>query len=479
MIRPVCIILARPFNDDDPCLIQAQGRNALVQTLDALSQIGVISQSILSIPNVVPSQIVSDLKSEGFNLCISKYDQPQHRLVELMDWMKVDTVVVLTAYSLLPEYRALKHAIRTVTEGHADLVFTQDVIPPKFFMVINRRVSQALVENMERPVPPFVFPAKLGEADHEGRFTLQPLTGLEESGERFLWELLFAGKPNAVPVNVFERFLAVCPPEHRFDRAAYRSFIQDEYTIEDMAPLETGLAMMSRWEPSIRLAMHINHARYLAPHFPDKKKTALEIGYGWTGITAQLVGLAFSQTRGVDLLKHSQEGVQTARDFLSMLAEIGLSPVPVFEGDAQPPQFFHCRLEEAKFESDSIDFCFSRMVLEHIDNMPVLARELGRIIRPGGVMVHEIGTQDHEDLSHIHFEFLRHSPQEWAALDKGTNLLRPCDFITFFEQVGFECLVLERDVRIVRPRRLHPYWEGYADEDLFCPRVVIKCVRRA
>lgn len=479
MPRPVCIVLARPTSGNDPCLMQAGGGNALAQTLHDLAEAEVVSRSVLSVPDVVPAGILAELREQGFDLEVSGHDQPQRRLLEVMEALEAETAVVLTSYSLLPDAQGLAEACRTVAEGRADMVFADEVIPPKFFMAVNRRAVEALAGTVARPVPPFVFPAKLAESERGGSLTIQSLRGLEGSGERFLWELLFAGKPNALPAPVFERFFAGCPAERRFDRAAYLSFILGEYGLEDTARLEAGLSRMNRWEPSIRLAMHINYARSLALHFPENRGTALEIGHGRTGMTAQLVGLAFARTMGVDLFKHSGEGIVAARDFLSYLAESGLAPVPVFEGETAPPEFINSRLEEAGLETGSIDFCFSRMVLEHIDNMPILARELARIMRPGGVMVHEIGTQDHEDLSHIHFEFLRHSPEEWAALGKGTNLLRPCDFVSLFEDAGFDCEIVERDVRIVRPKKLHSCWEGYADEDLYCPRVVIKSTRRA
>lgn len=479
MNRHVCIVLARPTMGNDPCLMRAEGGNALARTLSDLAEVGGVSRSVLSVSDVVPAGIRTELEEQGFDVVVSHHDQPQHRLLEVMDDLHADTVVVLTSYSLLPDAAALAEASRIVAAGGADMVFADEVIPPKFFMVINRQAATLLAETVERPVPPFVFPTKLGEANRDGRIVIQPLRGLEESGERFLWELFSAGKPNALPAPVFERFLAGCAPERRFDREAFRSFILGEYGLGDLTGLEAGLARMRRWDSSIRLAMHINYAGHLAPHFPETRGAALEIGYGKTGMTAQLVGLAFARTMGVDPFKHSIEGFQTTRAFLSDLSESGLLPVPVLGGETAPPHFINSRLEEAGLESGAIDFCFSRMVLEHIDNMSVLARELGRIMRPGGVMIHEIGTQDHEDLSHIHFEFLRHSPEEWAAMDKGTNLLRPCDFVALFEAEGFDCEILERDVRIVRPKRLHPHWEGYADEDLYCPRVVIKSVRRA
>lgn len=478
MSRPLCIVLARPTGGSDPCLMQAGGGNALVRTLADLSEAGVVSRSVLSVPDVVPGGILAELGAQGFDVTVSGHDQPQRRLLEVMDALEVETAVVLTSYSLLPDAEALADACRTIAEGRADFVYADEVIPPKFFMAVTRQAVEKLADSVRRPVPPFVFPAKLAESGRDGSLAIQPLRGLEESGERFLWELLSAGKPNALPAPVFERFLAGCPPGKRFDRNAFRSFILGEYGLDNTAQLEAGLERMSRWEPSIRLAMHINYARSLAAYFPETRGAALEIGHGRTGMTAQLVGLAFAKTKGVDLFKHSVDGIEAARDFLAYLAESGLAPVPVFEGETAPPEFINSRLEEAGLESGAIDFCFSRMVLEHIDNMPILARELARIMRPGGVMMHEIGTQDHEDLSHIHFEFLRHSPEEWAAMNKGTNLLRPSDFVSLFDEAGFDCEIIERDVRIVRPKKLHACWEGYAEEDLYCPRVVIKSTRR-
>lgn len=38
--------------------------------------------------------------------------------------------------------------------------------------------------------------------------------------------------------------------------------------------------------------------------------------------------------------------------------------------------------------------------------------------------------------------------------------------------------VLKRDVRIVRPGRLHESWSGYADRDLYCHRALLKVVAR-
>jgi len=458
--------------------MQANGQNALLETVHELHERGILSRCILSIPDNVPANIVTTLNEEGFDVAISRHDQPQRRLAEVMEAYGSDSVLVLTPYSLLPEAEGVADALHLVTSGQADMAFADEVIPPKFFMVVNKKAVDVLVDKLDHPLPPFIFPAKLAEADSDARLSISPVVGLEGADERFLWELFFAGKPSALPQDVFERFIARTSLDLRFNKSAFQSFVLAEYGLDEMGGLADKLDNMREWERSIRLAMHINHVRYLAPYFPENRGAALEIGHGKTGITAQLVGLAFEQAWGVDLFKHSREGVEAAREFLTFLVGKGLLDASGAKGTVSTPNFFNCRLEEAGLESDSIDFCFSRMVLEHIDNMPVLARELGRIVQPGGVMIHDIGTQDHEDLSHIHFEFLRHSPEEWAVMDKGTNLLRPCDFISLFEEAGFDCEVLMREVRIVRPKELHPHWEGYADDDLYCPRVVIKSIRR-
>lgn len=476
--QPICVVLARPMDQTDPCLLRIDGVNMLVATLRELKQRELFSHILVSIPQTVPESLLGPLKAEGITVVTSQYEEPQRRLLECMENHKAEVATVLTAYSLFIDIESLTQSLDLVRRGEADAVYAQDVIAPKFFMIINRCGAKKLASNLPRPVSPFAFPGKLEQlADNDLR-PPTPCTDIEGAGERFLWELLFAGERCAIPADVLKRFMVVTPVKERLNKASYLRFITSEYGISDASSLEKPLETMEPWDSSLRLGMHINYAGALAEHFPENRGAALEIGHGKTGITAQLVGIAFDQTFGVDLLKHSEDGIDAARKFLSALSTQKAGLLPVEGMPDATPSFLNCRLEEAEMESHSIDFCFSRMVLEHVDNIPTMSQELARVMKPGGVMIHEIGLQDHQDLSHIHFEFLKHSPEAWAKMHKGTNLLRINDFVDLWESMGFACEIIKRDMRIVRPDSIHSCWDGYSDEDLYCYRAVIKSIKR-
>ena len=126
-----------------------------------------------------------------------------------------------------------------------------------------------------------------------------------------------------------------------------------------------------------------------------------------------------------------------------------------------------------------LDFCFSHVVFEHVKPVEEVSRELHRLLKPGGVMIHEIGLMDHtKNSNNIEFEFLRHSRQEWLARDETTNLWRVNDFVELWSGLGFDVDVLERHVRVVPPTSLHPSWSGYAEQDLYCYKALVRAVRR-
>jgi len=63
---------------------------------------------------------------------------------------------------------------------------------------------------------------------------------------------------------------------------------------------------------------------------------------------------------------------------------------------------------------------------------------------------------------------------EELGLDKITNLWRVNDFVNLWQGLGFAVDVLSRKVRKAPPQRLHPSWNGYADEDLYCYTALIR-----
>lgn len=96
----------------------------------------------------------------------------------------------------------------------------------------------------------------------------------------------------------------------------------------------------------------------------------------------------------------------------------------------------------ASLASESIDFCFSNAVLEHIpkSDFAALAAETMRVLKPGGVCVHRVDLKDHLG-GGLHN--LRFSESAWeGALLSGsgfyTNRIRFGEMIAMFQRAGFE-----------------------------------------
>jgi SAM-dependent methyltransferase len=129
-----------------------------------------------------------------------------------------------------------------------------------------------------------------------------------------------------------------------------------------------------------------------------------------------------------------------------------------------------------KIPSESIDFCFSNAVLEHIplDHADQLVRELRRILKPGATMSHQIDFKDHIDSSLNNLCVSRSLwEKKWFAQKSGfyTNRYRLSDWIRMFESNGFFVdHVTKQNWNVVpRPRtKLSSEFQKYTDEDLCC-----------
>jgi hypothetical protein len=88
----------------------------------------------------------------------------------------------------------------------------------------------------------------------------------------------------------------------------------------------------------------------------------------------------------------------------------------------------------------SLDLIFSFSVLEHVKDPEGVIRNMFRMLKPGGIVVHGIDLRDHSDFSKP-LDFLKYSPADYFEKTAATeNLWRASDFLGCFTAEGFELL---------------------------------------
>ena len=127
----------------------------------------------------------------------------------------------------------------------------------------------------------------------------------------------------------------------------------------------------------------------------------------------------------------------------------------------------------AQLPPNSVDYCFSNAVLEHIPkgDFALLAAELFRVMKPDGVSVHRVDLRDHlgGGLNNLRFTEATWEGNLFRKSGFYTNRIRFGEMIALFEQAGFDCR-LPRVVRwdaLPTPRaRLDDVFRHLPDEDL-------------
>lgn len=106
-------------------------------------------------------------------------------------------------------------------------------------------------------------------------------------------------------------------------------------------------------------------------------------------------------------------------------------------------------------EADSIDLVFSNSVLEHVrrEVMAALMEESFRVLRPGGLALHNVACGDHYahfDKSISHVNFLQYGEREWRLWNNPMqyqNRMRAQEFVDLATYAGFR--VISKKTHIV------------------------------
>lgn len=217
----------------------------------------------------------------------------------------------------------------------------------------------------------------------------------------------------------------------------------------------------------------------------DLRGDVLEIGTGWLPIIPLLFRLAGAQRlilTDVERLM-DQQTIAKARALLRANMSAISAVLQRSEADltatleADFPLEYLVPWDSRSQPSASADIVFSRAVLEHVPPAVLerLVTELGRILRPGGVMCHAIDNSDHwehQDKSLSRVDFLRYEDGWfWRLACFGTqayqNRLRHSDYLRLFAAHGWTAIVADGvpDERCLRDLETLPLASGFRDRD--------------
>ncbi len=134
----------------------------------------------------------------------------------------------------------------------------------------------------------------------------------------------------------------------------------------------------------------------------------------------------------------------------------------------------------AGFADSSFDCVYSFHVMEHVKNFENSVQEIYRILKPGGISIHQIGIDDH----HTHYDkkeskkkYMQFSEFTWKLFYENEvqyiNRLQMSDWLALFEKNGFEFLEKLCESHDIGHIKIRPRYQHYSQEDLECTILTI------
>lgn len=137
-------------------------------------------------------------------------------------------------------------------------------------------------------------------------------------------------------------------------------------------------------------------------------------------------------------------------------------------------------VDDLTIPNGSVDCITSTATLEHVppQEIPHILAACHRILRPDGIMIHDIDYKDHYsyfDSSISKYNFLKYSAAQWNRYNPSLhyqNRLRHSDCVAMFRASGFEVVdeevvhATEREVGEIERLGLHEEFKRYDRKDL-------------
>jgi SAM-dependent methyltransferase len=208
-------------------------------------------------------------------------------------------------------------------------------------------------------------------------------------------------------------------------------------------------------KPEYSLQVFISHLK--GSNFNPKNKVILEIGPGdsiSTGIIAWSMGAKKSIL--IDNANYAIKDIKKYKKLIRILNNSGYKKAKKLEEcnnfnellQTADIVYLNKGLDSLReLESNSIDFCFSQAVLEHIflKDFKDYISELYRVLKPSGLCSHEVDFKDHlgKSLNSLRFSTVIWESNLFKRSGFYTNRLRCYQLKNIFQISGFDILKIQ------------------------------------
>jgi SAM-dependent methyltransferase len=247
------------------------------------------------------------------------------------------------------------------------------------------------------------------------------------------------------------------------------------------------------WQLSLKYLRDVN--------FDVRGKTVVEIGTGWqpvlpicfslagarriitfdivrhldVGLTFRMMGLLETH---LDTIAHaSGNSAERVRRSYQKLRQVG--NVQTLLKRAQVKYCAPADARETCLPPGSVDLIYSNSVMEHVpkDVILELMRESFRILRPGGLALHNVACNDHYahmDRTISFVNYLRFTESQWSGWNNALqyqNRLRASEFLELAASGGLEVIYKQMAVRpgtneALAKLEVAPQFKRFSPEDL-------------